>query len=347
MHRLLAATLAALLALPLLAAGAGHPDRTAALRGVEFIRTTQQPDGGFGPFGQTMDAIYAIRAAGLDPNTFAAGGNSPAAYLRSNAPSATKPANAAKAALGARALGLDPRNIEGTDLITAIENGFAPDTGRFAEDDFSQSIAMLGLACSGVATPSTAIRALREAQAADGGWGFGGFSDPDTTAIALQALVASGVPRGDSSIVKGVAYLRATQAADGGWGYGGDSNASSTAFVVQGLVASGEQVESATYAKGKASPVTFLLAQQNPDGSFKGFDAAFATNQAVPALAARGFCETSTTPITPAPALTPPKPPATGSGLAAIPSQGGMLVVVGLALVTAGSAALTLRRSQR
>lgn len=347
MHRLPAALLAAALALPLLAAAAAYPDRPAALRGVEFIRTTQQPDGGFGPLGQTMDAIYAIRAAGIDPNTLATGGKTPATYLRANAASASGPAAAAKAALGARALGLDPRNIEGADLIAKIEAAFVPGTGRFAEDDFSQSISMIGLACSGVAAPSTAIRALREAQLADGGWGFGGFSDADTTAIAIQALVASGVPRGDSSVAKGVAYLQATQAADGGWGYGGESNASSTAFAIQGLIAAGEQLESAAYVKGGTTPIAFLLSQQNPDGSFKGFDVAFATNQAVPALAGRGFCETSTTPITPVPAIVPPGPPATGSGLAEPAAQGVLFLVAGLALVGVGSVTLISRRGAR
>lgn len=347
MNRFLAALLAAVIALPLVAAAAAFPDRPAALRGVEFIRTTQQPDGGFGPAGQTMDAIFAIRAAGLDPNAVVTGGKTPADYLRASAGAATKPASAAKAALGARALGLDPRNAGGTDLIAVIQGGFSPATGRFAEDDFSQSIAVIGLACTGVASPSTAIRALREAQLADGGWGFGGFSDADTTAIAIQALVASGVPASDSSVVKGVAYLRTTQAADGGWGYGGESNASSTAFAIQGLLAAGEQVESAAYTRGKATPVTFLLSQQNADGSFKGFDPAFATNQAVPALAGRGFCETATTPISPAPPRVAPGPPATGTGLAGTAAKGALLMILGLALVGAGSLALASRRAGR
>lgn len=346
MHRFFAVTMAALLAIPLFIAVAAIPDRPAAIRGADFIRTTQQPDGGFGAAGQTMDAIFAIRAAGLDPSTFVKDGKSPADYLRANAAAATtKPASAAKAALGARALGLDPRNIAGTDLIAAIEKGFAPATGRFADDDFSQSIAMIGLACTGVPAPSTAIRALREAQLADGGWGFGGFSDADTTAIALQALAASGVPARDASITKAIGYLRANQAADGGWGYSGESNASSTAFAIQGLLAAGEDVESATYTKGKATPVTFLLGQQNADGSFKGFDPAFATNQAVPALAGRSFCETATTPLTPAPRAAP-LPPATGSGLA--PERTALpLLFGGLALAAAGSFALALGRRAR
>ena len=54
----LLAALAALLALPALASAA-LPESDAVMSGVEFIRTTQQDDGGFGGFGpgQSMDAI--------------------------------------------------------------------------------------------------------------------------------------------------------------------------------------------------------------------------------------------------------------------------------------------------
>jgi len=348
MHRLFLAALAAVVAIPLFAAAAAIPDRSAALRGVEYIRTTQLADGGFGAPGQTMDAIYAIRSAGLDPNTFVKSGKTPADFLRANAAAATKPAVAAKFALAGRALGLDPRNVAGTDLVAAVQAGFAPSTGRFADDDFSQSISMLGLACVGTPTPSTAILALRKAQLADGGWGFGGASDPDTTAIAIQALAASGVPAGDSMVAKAVAYLRSSQAADGGWGFGADSNASSTAYVVQALLAAGEQPDAPAYLKGKATPVTFLLSQQDADGSFKGFDAAFATNQAVPALAGRSFCDAATTPIRPTPSASAPLPPATGTGAArGSRFDGADLAIVSMLAIAFAASVLAFRRSFR
>jgi len=348
MHRLILAAFAAILAVPLLVASAAIPDRPAALRGVEYIRTTQLSDGGFGAPGQTMDAIYAIRAAGLDPNTFVKSGKTPADFLKANAAAATKPASAAKFALAARALGLEPRNVAGTDFVAGVMAGFAPSTGRFADDDFSQSIAMLGLACVGTPPPTTAILALRQAQLADGGWGFGGFSDADTTAIAIQALVASGVPASAGLVAKAVAYLRISQLADGGWGFGADSNVSSTAYAIQALLAAGEPVESPAYTKGTATPVTFLLSQQDADGSFKGFDVAFATNQAVPALAGRSFCETATTPIRPAPATSAPLPPATGTGSRhESRSYQDDLAIVAVAIIALGTAALTIRRKSK
>ncbi|MGI8925558.1 MAG: prenyltransferase/squalene oxidase repeat-containing protein [Tepidiformaceae bacterium] len=363
MHRLLILFAALALAIPL-AASAALPDRPAALRGVDFIRTTQQPGGGFGSPGQSMDAIYAIRSAGIDPNTVIREGESPADYLLANAAAATSPAAAAKAALGAKALGLDPQSVGGSNLIARISAGLSGATGRYADDDFSNAIAILGLACTGNSVPASAVLALRTSQISDGGWGFGGASDPDTTAIALQALLATGVPASDADAVAAVAYLRATQSADAGWGFDPqESNVNSTAYVLQALIAASQDPESAAYTKAGATPVSFLLSQQQADGSFRGFDAAFATNQTVPALAGRTFCNAPQTLIvavatpTPTPSASPspaattttvPAPPSTGSGQAPDAPMLTALLAAGVVVATALGAATILagRRQQ-
>ncbi len=358
MHRLILAGAAALAIIPALASAA-LPESGAAAKGAAFIRTTQEADGGFGGFGdgQTFDAVYAIRAAGIDPTTVTKGGKSPADFLRAKAAAQAKPANAAKAALAARALGIDPRNA-GADLIAAIEKGYDPATGRYAEDDFSQAIAVIGLACTGNATPNRAILALRSAQLADGGWGFKGSSDPDTAAIAAQALLAAGIPASDAAVAKAVAYFKKTQGTDGGWGFDpSESNASSTAFVVQALIAAGENPEAATYRKGASTPVSFLLSQQTGDGSFKGFDPAFATNQVVPALAGRTFCDAPRTALAagsaaptstaaPTPQPTAPRPPNTGSGVSS-GGRWGWQAAVALLFATASIGGIALRRRAR
>ena len=115
------------------------------------------------------------------------------------------------------------------DLIAAIEAGYDDATGRFAADDFGQSLAILGLACTGFDAPAGALEALLERQLDDGGWGFEGASDPDTSAIALQAVIAAGTTTSDSAVAAAIAYFRAAQASDGGWGFTPDeSNTSST-----------------------------------------------------------------------------------------------------------------------
>ncbi len=345
------------------AAAAALPERDAALRGVEFIRTTQESDGGFGGFGpgQTMDAIYAIRSAGIDPNTFVKDGKTPADFLRANASAVNRPGLAAKFILGAFALGLDPRNIDGTDLTAVIRGAYDAGTGRYASDDFNQALAIIGLVAAGDPVPSAAVLALRSSQVSDGGWGFGGSSDPDSTAIVLQALLAAGVPVSDHDVQEALAYLRATQANDGGWGFDpAASNVNSTAFVVQALLAAGENPEGPAYTKPGGNPIQFLLSQQQADGSFAGYDPAFATNQVVPALMGRTFLNAPFTPLvqaTPTPTAThtatatstrtpTPAVAKTGTGSASSSGRGWTwaAVLAGLALLTAGAAAGAARR---
>jgi hypothetical protein len=180
-----------------------------------------------------------------------------------------------------------------------------------------------------------ALAALRDERTADGGWGFGGFSDPDTTALGIQALLAGGALTSDSAVQGAIALLRSNQGADGGWGFdpAGPSNTSSTAFAVQALIAAGEDIGGATYSRAGATPLGFLLSQQGVDGSFAGFDPAYATNQVVPALAGRTFCNAATTVIdaTISGPANPPAPPATGTGLAEDDGRGGAAAVLAFA----------------
>lgn len=292
---------AALAALPALAATAQQPLDAALVNGSEYIFDQQQPDGGYGSsgLGQDTDAVFAVRAAGYDPAKDARAGKSAVDYLKAHAAEADKPAAAAKAALAAKAAGLDPKNTGGTNFVAVITGGLDAGTKRYASDDFSDSLAILGLACTGNAVPGDALSALKATQLADGGWGFAGASDADTTAIALQALLAAGAPKSDAAATKAVAYLKASQAGDGGWGFDPTaSNTSSTAFAVQALLAAGENPQSAAYTKAGVTPIAFLLSQQAQDGSFAGFDPLFATNQVLPALAGRTFCNAAETPIT-------------------------------------------------
>jgi hypothetical protein len=366
MRRIILALLSAVLFVPVLGASA-LPEPVAVAAGVEYIRTTQQDDGGFGGafgVGQSLDAIYALRAAGIDPTTVvSATGNTPADFLIANAPAIDSPGTAAKAALAALAMGMDPHDAGGIDLVALVDAAYDPDTGRYDASDFSQAVVVAALEAIGESVPPEATGALRATQADDGGWGFDGTGDPDTTAIVLQALVAAGVSADDADVAEALAYFDTTQTAEGGWGFGGDANASSTAYIIQALLAAGEDPEGAAYTVATgANPVTYLLSQQQADGSFTGFDAAFATNLAVPALAGHTFANAPSAPITepeptqtPAaagtPAPAPPAPPSTGTGLA---GDGGstlasVLAVLGgaVALAGAGAAAAARQRSAR
>lgn len=360
---------AALAALPLLSAGAALPADDAVIDASAYIYSTLAADGTYGSTspGQNMDAILAVRASGYDPALDRLpDGASPADYLTAQASAVPGAGAAAKAALAAEALGLDPNDVGGTDLIARITDALDTATGRYAADDFSQSLAIIGLACTGNDVDAAGVSALRDAQTDEGGWGFGGSADADTTALGIQALLASGVSANDNDVQAALGYLSGSQNDDGGWGFDGVSNTSSTAFAVQALLALGEDPESATYTKGANNPVSYLLSQQLLDGSFEGFDPLFAANQVTPALAGRTFCNMAETPITrvreqatptpittvPAPptvtttpATTAPSPPATGTGSGGGAGSGVVVALVaGAALTTAGGMAFALRK---
>ncbi len=360
MRRFLLPLAAALSALPIFAASAALPKADAIDAGAAYIRSQQQPDGGYASSpGQSLDAIYALRTAGYDPAKDSVGGVTPVDYLKANAAALTSPGAAAKGALAAKALGLDPKTVNGIDLAGIVAAAYDPDTGAYAVDDFSQSIAMIGLACTGNPVEAKAIDALRATQVeTEGGWGFGGGSDPDTTAIAIQALVATGVPPADPALVKALAYVKASQGNDGGWGFDpSESNASSTAYVVQALIALGEDPDSAAWEKDGVTPVAYLLSQQNADGSFKGFDPAYATNQVLPALAGKTFCDAPETPVTrEAPTATPtaiptataaPRPPSTGNSASSTSGGPGLAIVLGALALLGSAASLAAIRGRR
>lgn len=335
MRRISIAGVLGALGLTFLVASAALPETDAVHKALLYVESTQQEDGGFGGFGpgQTMDAIFAIRSAGLDPNSFERAGKTPADFVVAHAGEATTAAAAAKAAMGAVAVGLDPRDTGGVDLVGVAEAAYDATTGAYAGDDFSQAIVILGLARAGAGIPAGALQALRAHQFEDGGWGFG-ESDADTTAIVLQAMLAAGVAVDDPATGAALEYLRTTQNADAGWGFGGESNTSSTAYAIQALLAAGEDPESARYTKGSETPVGYLLSLQQGDGSFPGYDPAFATNQVIPALAGKTFVEApvvnvtvtalpTRTPTATVPAATAttvptraPLAPATGTGAA-------------------------------
>ena len=126
MRRNILVLAAAVAALPVLAASAALSRTEAIEAGAAYIRTTQQADGGYASSpGQSIDAIFALRAAGYDPAKEMKGGTRPADYLKANAAGATTAGSAAKAALAAKALGLDPKAVNGTNLVAAISSAVA------------------------------------------------------------------------------------------------------------------------------------------------------------------------------------------------------------------------------
>jgi hypothetical protein len=284
--------------------------RVAAQAGARWIAAQQAPDGRVPGFGGDW-AVSALAATGVHAADVRTGPSAPSlqdAVLGAwtelgSGPSVT---SYARDVLIGEAGGLQPSRIGvGQNFVAALVAGY---DGRHLDGAASvngQAFGILALRAAGV--PATALRTLadglREQQAADGGWSFAAPSargDVDMTGAAVAALCAAGATADDPLVSEGLAYLRAAHdPATGGIAspfFG--VNTDSTAWAVSGLNACGVDPGSWDAAQG-ADPVDFLIAQQNPDGSFQwrtgdGAKNLYSTQSAVRALA--GFAFTAPAP---------------------------------------------------
>jgi hypothetical protein len=149
--------------------------------------------------------------------------------------------------------------------------------------------AILGTLALAEETPTDSVDYLLNLALPDGGWEWspGWGRDTNSTALALQALVAAGIPVTHSAIISGQTYLESAQSDEGGYSYdpnaswGNVADSNSTAYVLQALA-----------ALGIAAPeeaINFLTALQDESGAL-GWQSAQpapnlgATQQAIPAL---------------------------------------------------------------
>ena len=179
---------------------------------------------------------------------------------------------------------------------------YVPTSGTFysdaTEQSYFQAFAILGLKSTSETVPVSATQVLSGMVQADGGWEFmeGFGSDAQSTAMALEALLADGVPTSTEVVSNGLDFLKGQQMGDGGIAYqdkqyGSDVNA--TAFAVQAIVAAGQEPISGTWRilsdTQYTSPISYLLDAQLPDSSFPSFSPMLATQLALPALLERPF----------------------------------------------------------
>ena len=290
--------------LPALAAA----DLNAAL---DYLKTQQNADGGFGSgfspdsgVGSTADALLAIIAAGGDPAAFDQEGNTPLTYLAANAASASSAGDLAKLTLAAIAAGENPRQFGGVDSVAKLEN-FIGDDGKIGgemDTFFNHLLAVLALSSAKRPIPAAAVEYIKAAQQDNGSWAWDGTTatagDTNTTAFAVQALIAAGEAADSDAVTKALDYYKGIQNDDGGWPYqnpsdfGTETDANSTAVTIQALIAAG--IDPADWAVDGKTPLSALEALQNASGAFAwkasaADDNLLATVQALPALAGKAF----------------------------------------------------------
>ncbi|MFD5764756.1 hypothetical protein ACFWIN_02890, partial [Streptomyces sp. NPDC127049] len=239
-------------------------------------------------WGLTIDTLVALKATGADDKAADGIVAALKAHVRDyNSNDAWgKPGHrlagaTAKLLYAAVAAGEDPAKFgaydlrqETVDLIAGpsagLENGRLKDKiveGSETANAFGQSLAVLGLARSGD-VPQNAVDFLIDQQCAAGGfrlfpYAFGGDTvtgdcdaqgadavlDPDSTAMAVQALLAAaedGAEGAAAAAAKGGDWLAGIQNADGSLNGSGPTdfpNANSTGLGGQALAATGHQAE--------------------------------------------------------------------------------------------------------
>lgn len=304
---------------------------------LDYLKTQQNEDGGFGSgfspgssLISTADVVLAIVAVGGDVATFKRDGQTPLTYLAAQAPSAATAGDLAKLILAVVAVGQDPRTFGGVDAVAKLETMIGAD-GRIggAQDTFvSHLYAVLALAGAGRPIPAAAVNAIKKAQQENGGWAWDGTVttavDTNTTAFAVQALIAAGEPAGSEAVTRALGYYKSIQNDDGGWpyqnpsDYGTLTDTNSTAVTIQALIAAGQQVKGAEWTTPSGqNPLSALEALQNESGAFMWKadvpgDNLLATVQALPAVAGKAFplarvpaaaAAPTTLPVTGGPAL--------------------------------------------
>lgn len=275
--------------------------RVAAERALRWLGAQQMDNGQFSfGAGSTIDALLAIGAAGEDPSIWRRpNGRSPLEYLATQAMTYTQASAGAtgKLIVGLHAVGANHRQFGGVDLAARLAS-FDQGGGAYGNAT-SQAWSILALRVLGQPTDQAAAK-LRAMQVTNGGWssGFGPIPDTNTTALALQALVAAGEPVSSRTIISATAFLREQQSRQGGFPYQTPDapDTTSTGNVMLGLMAirsdpdslgwTTRLTETTAISVTARTPVDWLLTQQSASGAFLAFgsDSDFATLQIIPAL---------------------------------------------------------------
>lgn len=323
----LALALALTLATAWPARAADPADAAAAQQAATWLATQQQADGGFEVAGfpgfETPDAVLAIAEAAQTGGTWStaealaavqalvAGGATPLDALDDFVDAGGLSAGqAAKlVVLVAAPLGLDPADFDPSDdtadpvdLMAIVDAGALPD-GSYGAGVLNATLyAMLAERLAGGAVPAAATTYVRGVQHDDGSWNFAGTASPDgdvdTTALAVQALIAAGASPGDADVQEALAFLAGQHGADGSWSAFGSPDPNSTSVASLALRAAGWDPAEACWRDAArpdlagnpyTAPASFVRTQQQADGRIASPNDAFGVNTFATSQAIQGL----------------------------------------------------------
>ena len=208
-----------------------------------------QVEAGVGP-GSLADAIFAYAATGVGADAAADALAKLEAGVEGYILSGTDllPGNVAKAMLAVQVAGGDVDSFGGHDLEADLRSLLittpGPDLGRFGTAQNSdQAYAIIALSRTSGGAPAESVDWLVAAQCSNGDFQWdgscpgAGAEDPDTTALALQALLAGGAT---GAAATSTDLLLGIQGSDGSFSSYGTPNTNSTGVAGQALRAAGK-----------------------------------------------------------------------------------------------------------
>lgn len=302
---------------------------------VEYLETLQFDSGGFdAPDGfagfLTADVAFALAQAGQSDDSWSTAealaavqsmsknGNDALDYLDDQADGVFGALSSGKAAqlvilvsaLGLDPVAFDPQGDAATDLVAVMDAG-APSFGSI----YTAPLGALADAALGREASSDVRDYIVSQQGEDGSFG----DSPDTTGLAVAALVAAGDGFDDDAVHDALAYLARQQAPSGGFLSFGSTSVNSTAMAIVGIAAAGFDRDVSCWRDLAAPELAgndyaavsgYLGGVQAASGAIADpadFDAGFATAQAIqgllhrfvpPIVADAPVCETGGTTTT-------------------------------------------------
>ncbi|MCX4807847.1 terpene cyclase/mutase family protein [Streptomyces sp. NBC_01214] len=250
-----------------------------------------QPGTGFADYGMTIDGAYALAATGGNNAALRnivdfmdkGGKDGQKRGIHDWTLIGTKYASGGaigKTAVLAEAVGRDPRNFGGQDLIAALakitcraktstrQECAAKGNYAYATSVFKQSLGVMAQVRAGeTAAAAEPIAYLKSLQDPSGGW-VSLIGEPSTTEVDSTAMAAMTVDllpdaASQASVDKALAWLAAQQKEDGGFQGASGNSVNSAALAIQGL-----SLDAPKYGAQIAKARTFLASQQNGDGGF-------------------------------------------------------------------------------
>lgn len=255
---------------------------------IEYLEDQLQTDGGFPGLSEVSDpgttarALIAFHAIGVDAQQFVSSeGLTPIDYLLDTYQGyifddnqLLFPGNTGLILAALSFFQSAPEDLPSLISDTLQEDGSfsteaAKDWNSGVVTDLSQALVILGLAAHGNQIPTAAVDYLLAKQLNDGTWDNGFGSDPDTTALVVVALLASGqVDQDHAAIQDALQYFRDTQLETAGWRPMWDSsmiNVDTTGWITLALVSAGEDL--ANWRVDNSSPRDALVSAIQEDGS--------------------------------------------------------------------------------